>query len=146
MKPSSGLMQPVRQAWSSLASRRPGGFSMLAPTAPRASKQQPMVPTWLNASSRRPDALHHSTLSTIGRGIRRFSALEELNIFDVDVGSHTIVQSYSEQGFLVNHTLVSGAMILMPQTFYHWKVEDIKDLTWESLSIIRVLAVKPGEI
>jgi hypothetical protein len=46
---------------------------------------------------------------------------------------------------MVNRTLIPGAMILLPQTYLHWNITDIKDLTCESLSIIRLLAEKPGD-
>jgi hypothetical protein len=146
---SSKLMQPVRQAWRTLASKHstPSAFASVGPSA---RKCQSVVPAWLNASTRRPDMFNTASanmpLSDVGRGIRRSSTFDEYNIFSgIDSGSHTVVQSYTDEGFVVNKTLITGAMILLPQTYLHWNVNDIKDVTWESLSIIRLLAVKPGD-
>lgn len=58
--------------------------------------------------------------------------------------SWTIVESYDSKGFVICGTLVSGAVLLLPQTVLHWNAKTIVDVTWESLSVIRILSRKPG--
>mmetsp|Transcript_27167 Transcript_27167/g.52972 ORF Transcript_27167/g.52972 Transcript_27167/m.52972 type:complete len:282 (+) Transcript_27167:330-1175(+) len=55
----------------------------------------------------------------------------------------TIVESYTQDGFVVNQTFVEGAAILLPRMIVHWNVTEMSDITFESLSILRIMQDKP---
>ncbi len=55
-----------------------------------------------------------------------------------------VVEQYTNTGFVVNGTLQPGAVILLPEAALLWKVESIEDITWESLTALRILNPKPG--
>jgi hypothetical protein len=58
--------------------------------------------------------------------------------------ARTTVESYTNTGFLVNGTLLPGAVVLLPEAALLWNVETMEDITWESLVALRVLNPKPG--
>jgi len=66
------------------------------------------------------------------------------NVFGDSDGSRTVVESYHESGFMVNQTLLQGAVILLPSSSYLWNVTDVEDITVDSLVILKMLKKTPG--
>jgi hypothetical protein len=66
------------------------------------------------------------------------------NVFGDSDGSRTVVESYHESGFIVNQTLLQGAVILLPSSSYLWNVTDLEDITVDSLVILKMLKNTPG--
>ena len=60
--------------------------------------------------------------------------------------SRSVVDSYTNTGFVVNGTLLPGAVILLPEAALLWNVESMEDITWDSLIALRVLSPKPGRL
>ena len=58
--------------------------------------------------------------------------------------ARTTVESYTNTGFLVNGTVLPGAVVLLPEAALLWNVETMEDITWDSLVALRVLSPKPG--
>lgn len=71
------------------------------------------------------------------------SPLEAMNLLG-PMGAHrSTIESYNSEGFVINGTLVKGAVVILPETVMFWNVGEMKDMTWESLSIVNVMAKKP---
>lgn len=47
------------------------------------------------------------------------------------------VRGYGNHCFQVNETLVHGSVLLLPKTFFMWKVKSVEDITIESLSVFQ---------
>jgi len=71
------------------------------------------------------------------------SPLEAMNLLG-PMGAHrSTIESYNSEGFVINGTLVKGAVVILPETVMFWNVGEMKDMTWDSLSIVNVMAKKP---
>jgi uncharacterized protein len=73
------------------------------------------------------------------------SALESIFGSAVEEGSaRTVVESFHDSGFIVNGTLMQGAVMLLGSSQLMWNVSELDDITWESLVALRMLKLKPG--
>lgn len=59
--------------------------------------------------------------------------------------SRSVVESYTNNGFVVNGTLFPGAVVLLPEAALLWNVSIMDDVNWDSLIALRVLSPKPGK-
>lgn len=127
-----------------------GGFSAIGQPARQSS-----LSGWLHYAScqQLPSTdtqrkLWRRRQTQTGGNSGRAMSLDHMNLFargDSDMqNSWTIVESYNSKGFVICGTLVPGAVLLLPQTVLHWNAKTIEDVTWESLSVIRILSRKPG--
>lgn len=74
---------------------------------------------------------------------RSRNALAEMDLMGPVSDSKMVVESYGENGIVINSTNVKGAVMLMSDSAFHWNVEGIRDVTWESLAVIPILSKKP---
>ncbi|KAJ1476022.1 NADH dehydrogenase 1 alpha subcomplex assembly factor 3 [Baffinella frigidus] len=58
-------------------------------------------------------------------------------------GARTVVESYHDSGFIINGTLMQGAVMLLPSSQLLWNVSNLEDITWDSLVALRMLQKKP---
>ncbi|CAI9576385.1 unnamed protein product, partial [Staurois parvus] len=49
------------------------------------------------------------------------------------------VESYSRQGFIINGNQVIGPCAIIPRAILQWNVHSYKDISYESLSLFRLL-------
>mmetsp|Transcript_60378 Transcript_60378/g.148535 ORF Transcript_60378/g.148535 Transcript_60378/m.148535 type:complete len:231 (+) Transcript_60378:201-893(+) len=124
---------------------RAAAFQMVA-SAPAAVRQARSLPVWW-ASALGPFPARPVRQRRFGAGDAggaRCMSLDQFNIFEGERDvQRTIVESYKSNGFVVNGVLITGSVLLLPEAVLHWNVNEMKDLTWDSMSVIRVLARKP---
>jgi hypothetical protein len=60
--------------------------------------------------------------------------------------SRSVVESYTNNGFVVNGTQYPGAIVLLPEAALFWNVSSMDEVTWDSLIALRVLSPKPGKL
>ena len=68
---------------------------------------------------------------------RPFSTeLSTVDLFHGTSAAKTVVQGFSDNGFLINNIFVRGTQLLLPYACFHWDVLSLEDIVPESLVIL----------
>lgn len=113
---------------------RKGGFVWASPFSGMPAGGQP---TFLD-----PPKRPGSMMTTNKAKMTREERIQTLDILSVGVpkeedSPRLQVRGYGNHCFQVNETLVHGSVLLLPKTFFMWKVKSVEDINIESLSVFQ---------
>ncbi|XP_018431583.1 PREDICTED: NADH dehydrogenase [ubiquinone] 1 alpha subcomplex assembly factor 3 [Nanorana parkeri] len=106
------------------------GLRLLRASAPRWIKHGSAItaPTWQQQRSHR--------LSPTGDELYERTTVTHIERDSPDM---MFVESYSRQGFIINGNQTIGPCAIIPRAILEWRVRSYKDISYESLSLFRLL-------